>query len=530
MRKWFQTITFKMISLISVLIIFICGTFLYLLQDHIRDMTEDQVATRALNIASTIASMTEITDAFSSADPSAVIQPIAMEIQKEIGAAFIVIGNKEGIRYSHPDPEKIGMQMVGGDNDAALLDGKSYVSKTKGSLGLSIRGKVPIIKDDEIIGVVSVGFLAENIDHMIQVSFKKWLAYASLLFSLGIAGAFLISFYIKRLLFNMEPLQIAKLYQQHKMILETTEEGILAVGPDSHITTINASAYEMIDPHKSTPLSDWMGLDIKHIFTQEIARQDTIRNLELSLDDSIVILNKAPLLEKNKRIGSLYTMRKKTDIQKIAEELKQAKQRANMQRAQTHEYANKLHIILGLLVHKKYGEAIHFIKREKNIQGQAKKILNSNSKNPLLFALIQGKITEAAELGITMELKECTLSTALNDKQEDALLTALGNVLQNAIEAVRSSDHPSKAIQITIDEYKDRILFEIQDSGNGVSEELYTTLFTRGISTKGGTDRGHGLAISRQALQSVGGEILLDEGDLPGACFLIILPKQEERP
>lgn len=525
MKKWFQTITFKMISLISVLIIFICGTFLYLLQDHIRDMTEQQVATRALNVASTIASMTEIIDAFDSENPSDVIRPIAMKIQEEIEAAFIVIGNNEGIRYSHPMPEKIGMHMIGGDNEAALLNGESYSSKTTGSLGLSIRGKVPLIKDNEIIGVVSVGFLAENIDEMIQASFKTWLTYASLLFSLGIAGAFLISFYLKRLLFNMEPVQIAKLYQQHKIILETTKEGILAVGSDSNITTINNSAYKMIDPNKKAPLSEWMGADIEHIFTNEIARQNIIRNLEISLDESIIILNKAPLLEKNKQIGSLYTMHNKTDIQRIADELKQAKQRANMQRAQTHEYANKLHIILGLLVHKKYSDAIQFIKKEKNIQGQAKQMLNSNSKNPLLFALIQGKITEAAELGISMELKECNLSTALNDKQEDALLTALGNVLQNAIDAVRSLKHPHKLIQVTIDEYKDRILFEIQDNGNGIKEELYGALFTRGVSTKAGIDRGHGLAISKQALHSVGGEILIDEGDLPGACFLIILPR-----
>lgn len=526
MKNWFQTITFKMISLISVLIIFICGTFLYLLQDHIRNMTENQMATQALNIASTIASMSEIIEAFDSENPSEVIQPITTKIQQEIGAAFIVIGNKEGTRYSHPIPGKIGGQMIGGDNEDVLVNGKSYVSKTRGSLGLSIRGKVPLIKNNEIIGVVSVGFLAKNIDHMIQDSFKRWLMYAALLFSFGIAGAFLISFYIKRLLFNMEPVQIAKLYEQHKIILETTMEGILAVGPDRNITTINHSAYEMIDPNKKAPLSKWMGTDIQHIFTREIALRDTIRNLEISLDGSIIILNKAPLLEKNKQIGSLYTMRNKTDIQRIADELKQAKQRANMQRAQTHEYANKLHIILGLLVHKKYEEAIQYIKREKNIQGQVKKMLNSNSKSPLLFALIQGKITEAAELGISMELKECHLSSTLNAKQEEALLTALGNVLQNAIEAVRGIKHSSlKLIQMSIDEYKDRILFEIQDSGHGVSEELYATLFARGVSTKEGMDRGHGLAISKQALQSVGGEILLDEGDLPGACFLIILPR-----
>ncbi|GAA3331205.1 hypothetical protein GCM10020331_086830 [Ectobacillus funiculus] len=33
---------------------------------------------------------------------------------------------------------------MGGDNDKALVDGKAYISKAKGTLGLSLRGKAPI--------------------------------------------------------------------------------------------------------------------------------------------------------------------------------------------------------------------------------------------------------------------------------------------------------------------------------------------------------------------------------------------------
>lgn len=525
MRNWFRSLTVRMVFLISILILLICGMFMYLLQEHIRDTTEKQMGAEALNIAKTVASMEEITAAFDKENPSEIIQPIVEPLRKETDAAFIVVGNSQGIRYSHPLKDKIGEKMVGGDNDAALLDRQAYISKTMGSLGESIRGKAPIIIDNKIIGVVSVGFLTENIDTIIESYIHKWIKYTLIILLIGILGAIAISIYIKKLLFNMEPIQIAKLYQQNKVILETTAEGIIAVDQFNQITTINSSAYEMLDSAHNKSLSDWMGAKIEHIFTPKIVAEKNIHNLELPLDEHIIILNKTPLVEKKRKIGSLYTFRKKVDIQKIIDELKQMKQYANVQRAYTHEFANKLHIILGLLVHKHYNEAIEFIKEERNIQLKNQAFLNSNVTTPLLLALIQGKIAEAAELGIKLELNEISSSIELSKQQENAILTALGNVLQNAMETLKSWESSNKVIQLSINNYKNHYLFEIQDNGPGIDNNIYDKIFTKGVSTKEGLDRGHGLAISKKALQEINGDILLDSGDLSGACFLIIVPK-----
>lgn len=525
MKNWLQSLTAKMIFLISGLILFICGIFIYLLQEHIRDTTEEQMGMEALHIAKTIASMEEIIAAFGEENPSDTIQPIVEPIRTDINAAFIVVGNAEGIRYSHPIANKIGSTMVGGDNDAVLIDRQAYVSKTTGSLGESIRGKAPIIQNNQVIGVVSVGFLTDNISITIDRYMHHWIKYIIIIFLVGIFGAITISIYIRRLLFNMEPNQIAKLYQQNKVILETTEEGIIAVDPSHQITTINKSAYEILDSthHKSLP--EWMGTKIEHIFTPKIVEEEIIHNLELPLDQHIIILNKAPLVDKKRKIGSLYTFRKKVDIQKIIDELKQIKQYANVQRAYTHEFANKLHIILGLLVHKHYKEAIEFIKEEQNIQLKNQAFLNSNITSPLLLALIQGKMAEATELGIKLELQDIPSTIQLAKQQENALLTALGNVLQNAIEALKNVTLPDKRIQLSINAYKNHYLFEIQDNGPGIDNDVYDQIFIKGASTKEGMDRGHGLAISKQALQEIDGDIILDTGDLPGACFLIFIPK-----
>ncbi|MDE1108177.1 hypothetical protein OS118_27245, partial [Klebsiella pneumoniae] len=58
-----------------------------------------------------------------------------------IGAAFIVVGDDEGIRLIHPYDDRLGKPMRGGDNQKALVLGESYVSTAKGSLGFSVRGK-----------------------------------------------------------------------------------------------------------------------------------------------------------------------------------------------------------------------------------------------------------------------------------------------------------------------------------------------------------------------------------------------------
>ena len=99
-------------------------------------------------------------------------------------ADFIVVGNKEGIRYAHPERDKIGGKMVGGDNKGVLLEGKSYVSKATGSLGPSLRGKVPIRnQENEIIGVVSVGFSMADIHGAVEVYGKRvfWITIIGLL-------------------------------------------------------------------------------------------------------------------------------------------------------------------------------------------------------------------------------------------------------------------------------------------------------------------------------------------------------------
>ena len=105
-------ITITISTLILVVLLLTSYLFYYILSETV----EEQIGKRALHVAKTVAAIPEITEAFQKENPASIIQPIAEKIRIDTDADFIVVGNKEGIRYAHPKRDKIGEAMVGGDN------------------------------------------------------------------------------------------------------------------------------------------------------------------------------------------------------------------------------------------------------------------------------------------------------------------------------------------------------------------------------------------------------------------------------
>ncbi len=134
-------------------------------------LVEQQAGERALGIAETIALMPALRDAFDSPNPPATIQPLAESLRQAAGVSFVVVSDRNMIRYSHPNPELIGRSLLdppptGGlpEDDARPLRGEAVVAQEDGSLGRSIRAKVPIYDAaGTIVGAVSVGILVERV-------------------------------------------------------------------------------------------------------------------------------------------------------------------------------------------------------------------------------------------------------------------------------------------------------------------------------------------------------------------------------
>lgn len=519
----------KMIAAISILIVGILIIFSLFLHHFVSTMIEDQVGKRALGLAKTVAEIPALQQAFQSDNPSASIQELVEPIRKETGAQFIVVGNKDGIRYSHPYKNRIGKRMVGGDNERALKEGQSYITKNVGSLGLSIRGKTPVFDENHhIIGVVSVGFLNQNIKTIIKNQSKLlWLTLIGIAF-LGILGAGLIARYLKKLLSGMEPEEISHLLKQKEAILQSAHEGIIAVDEQRRITVLNTAANDMLHlPRGKRQVLLGKQLEDVLPYTKLFNPITSAVNQEMVIGQNVVLVTQVPITEDNAIVGGVATLRKKQEVEEITKELHQVKQYANAQRAQTHEFSNKLSIMLGLLQLKQYDEAIAFIKKEQNIRREWSRFLLENVKDPLVSGLLQAKMNEMRELGISLKVHpQSQLNEISHTKQQRVLISGIGNLLDNAMEAVKQMpEDRKKEIEIFFTDIGDDILIEVTDSGPGIKEDDMERIFQQGFSTKPGENRGTGLALVRHLLHEAGGEIMVEDSELGGACFVMTMPK-----
>jgi two-component system CitB family sensor kinase len=493
---------------------------------------EKQIGNRALHIASIVAASPEVVQGFKEQDPAASIQPFAERIRILTDAEFIVVGNREGIRYSHPIPDRIGREMVGGDNNRALLLGESYLSKARGSLGLSLRGKVPIWNEkEEIIGVVSVGFLLEDIQQ-ITIGYGEtivWVAVSGLL--VGAAGAVLLARNIKKTMFGLEPEEISVLYKIRDAVIQSIHEGILVINKEGDIALLNQTARDILQLPKGKNI---VGQPIKdHVPSSEL--MNVLRtgerqlNQESELGGNVIIASRIPVMSGDEVIGVVSSFRLKSEMEQLSEELSQVRRYTEALRAQTHEYNNFLYTLSGLLQLGAYEEALELIHKESTDARDLIEFITERIQEPSLGGILLGFMNRAKELKVELIFdRESSLRKLPPHIRSEQVVSILGNLVTNAFEAVAGNDESSRKVRIFTIDIGDDIVLEVEDSGPGIPESLLPRLFELGVTTKDTEKgkRGYGLARVSELVKQWGGAIAIEQGELGGALFMIAIPKE----
>ncbi|PQP90876.1 sensor histidine kinase [Paenibacillus sp. AR247] len=517
-------------SLIAFIILSLSGIFYVV----ITNIFEDQIGQRALKVAETLAILPEIRKAFTEPDPSAAIQPISESVRIKTGAQYIVVGNREGIRYSHPLPDRIGKSMVGGDN-GPVLAGHSIVSKATGSMGPSVRGKAPVIADDgTVIGIVSVGFLTDNIDRINDVYQNEILLVSLVGLAVGASGAVLIARSVRRSIHGLEPKEIGALYTEKKAVLESIREGIIAINRDGFITMANRFALQLMNLSENEAI---MGKHIEDVLPNtrllEVVRSGEAEfDREMLIGDHEVIVNRLPIMDMNNQLtGAVSSFRSKPELYRLAEELSQVKRFAESLRAQTHEYSNKLYVISGLIQLESYQEAVDLINREVNVHQHLIQFVMREIPDPVIGGLLIGKYNHAQELKLSFEIDPESTFTDIPDHMDRSLLvTIIGNLIDNAMEAVlaRQAFSESKGeVTLFLTDLGEDLIIECEDNGIGIPEDIGETIYEKGFSTKPGEHRGIGLALVVHAVNKLSGYITFHRNTAGGGTvFTVAIPKQ----
>ena len=173
-----------------------------------------QYQQRSLAIAESVATNSAIQDALLNGDPGGLVQTTAEKVRHSTGATYVVVTDRDGIRYSHPNPAMIGKPVD--ENPATVLAGNTWVGVQRGTLGISARGKAPIFHEGKVIGLVSVGFLETEVFSQLLAELPGFLATMLLALGLGVAGSMLLASRLKRQTFGLEPYEIAGLLEERE--------------------------------------------------------------------------------------------------------------------------------------------------------------------------------------------------------------------------------------------------------------------------------------------------------------------------
>lgn len=488
----------------------------------VRTELDEQYQQRALAVAKSVAALPAVAQALAGSEPSMTLQPLAERIRIASGATFIVVTDGAGIRMSHPNPELIGKPVD--EDPRPVFDGHDIIVIEQGTLGVSARGKTPIRRSDgTIIGIVSVGYLEDQIsaallDDLPQIGSALLLAVA-----LGVAGSLLLARRLKQQTFGLEPREIATLLEQREASLHGIREGMVATDKEGRITLVNDEAKRLLglrDDVVGQPLVEVVPAGrLREVLSSADGAADHV----VLAGDRVLVASRKPVVVRGETIGAVATLRDRTELESLVRQLDDARGLTDALRAQAHEFSNRLHTIAGLIELGRPDEALLLSTQTSAISQELTESLLKKVGDPLLGALLLSKAAVAAERGIDLRIGANTRLAGPIEGSRD-LITIVGNLVENAFEAV-STTMRDRWVEVSIRADESGIVASVHDSGPGILAGLERDIFTEGFTTKegrGSQRRGLGLALVKQAVDRRGGTIMVRNDG--GALFEVRLP------
>lgn len=507
--------------LVVLLVIVALGLAAY---DARRD-ARAEAAGQTQAVARAIADSPAVRDAFGLPSPTSVLQPYAEEVRRDTAIDFITVMDRNRIRFTHPEPDRIGQEFVGELGTAP--DGIPFTQEYVGTLGPSVRTVVPVVDgSDEVIGYVAVGISLERIQAELVRSLAPLVLAGLAVLSLGGAGALLVSRRLRRQTHGMGAAEITRMYEYYEAVLHAVREGLLLLDTSERVQLANDEARRLL----GLP-PDVIGRSLRELgLPPALVRAATGDSADTDdiyvTDRHVLVVSTSPATWHGRTVGAVVTLRDRTELQEVAGELDLVRGLTDSLRAQNHEAANRLHAVVSLIEMGQPEEAVEFATEELQVAQLLTDRLTAAVDEPVLAALLLGKSAEASERGIALSV-EGRLSGSDLPLEPRELLTVVGNLVDNALDAVgeltadggdRAGGQPRR-VRVTLDGGQGRLAVTVDDSGPGVAPDDVAHVLERGWSTKADAGRGVGLALVAQVVRRHGGQITVEVSPLGGARF-----------
>ena len=485
------------------------------------------------------------------------VQRTAEAVRERTGALFVVVTDDRGLRLAHPDVSELG-QRVSTDPTVALA-GREEVTWATGTLGESARAKVPVRAladasadgggasgDDRVVGEVSVGFAAATVRDSIGVDVAAIAVVALLALGVGAVASGILSRRLARLTLGLQPSELAGLVQDQAAVLSGVGEGVLGIGPDGRVTVCNPRAAELlglVDPVGRTLADLGVAPVLRDAVAAARARTGAgsasgvagapaagSASLRAVVDDRLLFVDVARVDRDGRDLGTVMVLRDETDIEAMSRRLTAVTAMSTALRVQRHEFANRLHVVRGLVATGRVDEADGYLAGVLEQGPVAFPTVDAGLVDePYLQAFLGAKAMEAEERGVALRVGPGTLVRGILVRPEE-VTTVLGNLVDNAVHAAVRGSRADRWVEVeALDDGADLHL-AVSDSGDGLAASDAGRVFQRrpddvdgaaeALAAGGGADPAHGLGFGLPLVRDIarrdGGDVwVADPGGPP---------------
>ena len=434
----------------------------------------------------------------------------------------------DGKRLYHSSHELIGTVYDGTTPDFVSNSEGYYTTTDNGPSGTQRRAYAAIYDENgDYIGFVMAIMLMKNVKAEVFQIFLTFtlITIVAILMELLISAE--LSGKIKESLLGYEPDVFTSMFRMRDNILESLDEGIVAVNNNGEVQFANKSAVKILTSDGRE--DELIGKNISDL-TEDVPALNLLcspdTKVSVSSGDDNILIDTIPVKEDDDVVGAIGILHDRKEYTKLMEDLTGTRYLVDSMRANNHDFTNKLHVILGLIQMEMYAEATSYIQNITMVQRETiSKVMNCINE-PAVAALLIGKIARASELNVRFILREgCYYSPADIHLPSELLVTVIGNLIDNAFEAMNSMSYDGqKELLFGMFSKPGALLITTDDTGTGIAEEHIGHIFENGFSTKG-AGRGTGLYQVKTITENAGGSVNVESQEGVGTSFTVSFKK-----
>jgi sensor histidine kinase regulating citrate/malate metabolism len=359
---------------------------------------------------------------------------------------------------------------------------------------------------------------------LLEPELRSMLGVASLMLGVAVAGNALVSWRVRRATRGMGTQSLAWMLEFYEGVLHAAREGLMLLDEDGRVRLVNDEARRLLGLRQVPADATIDDLDLPAVLA-DLFREGRTAYDELHLGaHGVLVVNQLPA---HSGKGRIVTLRDHTQLQALLGELDAVRSLAESLQAQNHESSNRLHTVVSLIEIGRPERAREFAVSELQLaQAMTDRVVGTVG-DPVLSSLLLAKLAQAQERGVLLALDVGTepLNTRLPAQD---LVTVVGNLLDNAIEAARGGPAPRR-VELRARTTAEAIDLAVTNTGAELGATELAQMFDRGWTTKSEPGHGLGLILVRSTVERWQGSLVVDPDseldELPALTVRVRIPR-----